>query len=827
MKLKARQQAKVVMQKIPLKDIKNNTVVEVGIDEVPSMVASGHYAMAKGQQMPILNPEGELGDIDASEYMQALQGGYAPATTADIAKHVDIANFGDSPLQTGLERAASAATFGATDFIASKLEPAYAENMRKREELNPVAAVVGEIAGVVGPALVSGGSSLAAKAVSAPIRAAEAVSAATAKAVAKALPSTGMAAKIVADVIPRAAGMGVEGALYGAGNYVSDASLGNADWSAESLLSNVGMSGMLGAGLGAGLGIGKLAAAPIMQKVKGWNDVNKLAEQVTGLQTVKGQKLAGELSEGELAKYVVNDINGGSIKPFNSENLAEKAAATLDNHNSQLDDLLVSISDEANAVGALPSKLEISQKIEVKINNLLSEIKVAGKEAPVVGEYAANLKNELKKWKRFLGTLPKEVDDVAAKEASALAAGAPEGFLAETATKASIKDETKALLEKAGKERISVEDLNTLRKQIGAAAKYDKMGDPSKNIYAEINNKLYGVMRGIVDDVASKVGSGEELRELNRKIWLGIKLEPFMDKVALQAEKSNIFNMRDMIAGAAAGAGGPIGYAVAAGRAIQKISENKMVKSAQLIYGVKAAERKLDKAVNDSLRSFFLDAGRGVKASTLKLSTDAKEYDAYTSKVQEYANNPDAFLNHVNKRHIGVSRELPTVVASAEAKGLQAMQFLATKMPKQQTLAGMIPRKYIPSTQQRAKFMRYAEIVEDPKRALQHFQSGNLSREHVETLQAIYPELYKKMQSSVAEYTTLHGQKLPYGKKLQLGLLMGVPTDVSMTPEFVQRMQSGFAQTPDDGGLQPAVQPGVTGLSKLNNAGRLAGETGE
>lgn len=767
------------MQMIPLKDIRNNTVVNVSLDDMPNMVASGHFALPKDTTLPIMNPEGQLGDIHSSEYMKALQNGWAPASSQDIQKQIDVANFGDSPLRTGLERAASAASFGTSDFIASQLNPKLAEDMRKREELNPEAAVVGEVAGVVGPALLSGGTSLAARAVSAPIRGIESLGARAAAKVAANLPKTGLAAKIAAEMVPRAAGLGVEGALYGAGNYLSDASLGNADWSAESMISHVGMSGLMGAGLGSALGAAKLAAAPVIQKIKGWHDVNKLADEMAGLQTVKGQKLSKDLNDGELASYLVNDVNGGKLTPFSKENMAESAAKVLEDNGTKLDSLLTNIDSEAVQAGALPSKAIVLERIEDQLNKLASESKINGKVVPGQESIVDAVEKARSGWKSFF----------------------------ESAEKAGT----------ASTEPISVAELNEIRKTIGAAGKFDSS---TEAIATQINRELYPAFRKTIDEVAGKVSQGEALKELNRKLYTGIKLQPFLERESLKAEKSGIMNFRDIVAGAAAGHG-IVGNLIALGRGAQKLAENSYVKSAQLIYAVKSAERGADKAINDGLRDFFLNTGRAVKGSTLKLSTDAKEYNDYTQKIEQFANNPDSYLENMSKKHVGMSKALPTVTAAAEATGLRGMQFLASKMPRQVTVPGIIPKKYTPTTQERAKFMRYAEVVQDPKTALRNFQKGTLSKENVEALKVVYPEFYKRMSDKTMQFISLHGEKLPYNKKVQLGTMLNLPVDSSLQPENIRRLQSGFAA---QGGDQ-SINMGVTGLGKLNKSGRMSGQS--
>ena len=71
--------------------------------------------------------------------------------------------YGDSSIRTFLESAVSSATFGLSDQAYAALGDDFKQALRERRKRNELAAFGGEVTGIVGPALLSGGSSLIAK----------------------------------------------------------------------------------------------------------------------------------------------------------------------------------------------------------------------------------------------------------------------------------------------------------------------------------------------------------------------------------------------------------------------------------------------------------------------------------------------------------------------------------------------------------------------------------------------------------------------------------------------------------------------------------------
>lgn len=134
------------------------------------------------------------------------------------------AEFG-TPAQQALafaEAAARGISLGTSDVLAAQLTSP--EAVRARQTANPITSLTGNVAGNIGLDVVTGG--LAAPA------------------------QTALLAKGAAPIAARALAYGAEGALFGAGNTISDAALGDTKINAQKILADVGFGAAIGGGLG-------------------------------------------------------------------------------------------------------------------------------------------------------------------------------------------------------------------------------------------------------------------------------------------------------------------------------------------------------------------------------------------------------------------------------------------------------------------------------------------------------------------------------------------------------------------------------------------------
>lgn len=270
--------------------------------------------------------------------------------------------YGDSPVRTAVESAASAATFGISDQVLSKFDE---EGLAERRKRNEASALAGEITGVVGPALLSGGSSLAAKGASAGFRTAAKTGLATEKVVSKTIQKLiGEQGKksVVKDIlrkgVEKSAGLTAEGTFYSTGNLISEDALGTAEFNAENLIANAKETAVFSSLLGLGAGTFS-AIVPVFKnnKVTKWTtekfkgskpqdleDAAVLTMGGTKQQAAKLKKLHPEIYN-NTPKYVLEDL---ALKPVDNaaalaaknDDIITQTAIKLDDSMSQLDDVL-------------------------------------------------------------------------------------------------------------------------------------------------------------------------------------------------------------------------------------------------------------------------------------------------------------------------------------------------------------------------------------------------------------------------------------------------------------------------------------------------------
>jgi len=164
-------------------------------------------------------------------------GGLIPAGFISDADFISDEEKYGTPLEqvkTAAEAAARGATFGLSDQFLTKAKITTPEAMKARKEENPWIAGGAELAGVVGPAFVTGGTSLLPGAVER-----------------LGVKAGAAAAELGAGkVLSKAAALGAEGAVYGVGQSISENALGDHDLVSQESLANIGLGGILGAGLG-------------------------------------------------------------------------------------------------------------------------------------------------------------------------------------------------------------------------------------------------------------------------------------------------------------------------------------------------------------------------------------------------------------------------------------------------------------------------------------------------------------------------------------------------------------------------------------------------
>lgn len=155
---------------------------------------------------------------------------------------------------------------------------------------------------------------------------------------------------------------------------------------------------------------------------------------------------------------------------------------------------------------------------------------------------------------------------------------------------------------------------------------------------------------------------------------------------------------------------------------------------------------------------------------------------------------------------------VPQVHQALAMKLSVAANYLNTHLPEDPTASYSIypnKTKWVPSDLDLAKFQRRVEVVNDPTVAIHRISEGTVTPEQVDALKNVYPEIFAGLQQEIISGIMENKDPPPYRARLVLASVFGIPADISMTPNFVQQMQSSFQQQ-DQGGRptgSPDAQP--------------------
>jgi len=130
-----------------------------------------------------------------------------------------------------------------------------------------------------------------------------------------------------------------------------------------------------------------------------------------------------------------------------------------------------------------------------------------------------------------------------------------------------------------------------------------------------------------------------------------------------------------------------------------------------------------------------------------------------------------------------------------DAKITTALTFLADKTPK-----GSGPRGFAqkdagkPRDSEFQVFKRYHAAVMNPQYAINAVLTGTAGKPEIETLQVVYPEIYRQLNEASLVSANAAKQAPNYKNRSMLSKVVGVPSDSSFNKQMVMKLQKNFMQ---------------------------------
>ncbi len=135
----------------------------------------------------------------------------------------------------------------------------------------------------------------------------------------------------------------------------------------------------------------------------------------------------------------------------------------------------------------------------------------------------------------------------------------------------------------------------------------------------------------------------------------------------------------------------------------------------------------------------------------------------------------------------------PRAHAAAIATTMRATDYLASHLPQDAIRPGAFRGEPVVTRAEAEKWLRRARAVENPTSVLDDLSAGRLSREGVDAVKTVYPELYREIQTRVLDEVVAldaEGKRPSYQRRIQLGTLLEIPTDPSLEPERLAALQA-------------------------------------
>ena len=782
----------------------------VPAEQVQDALMSGEYMLPKGVQVPVLNPMGERGTVPSEQIFDALQNGFQ-YETPQMFKQAKYGT-GVEQLKAGAEGVLEGVLGPLAPLAQTEIFGVNPEDIRGRAEANPITHGAGQFAGLLSPI---GEGALLMKA-----------GAATSKAT-KAAVAAGKEIGAVANLAGGAARGAVEMALFQTGDELSKYIKEDPSSSVDSALAHIGLSSLIGGGLG-----GAFAAVPVAWKAlaeskagKWVNDfksrarqhldnpepVRMVQDELTNLHNiVKETGPAFGLKKEELRKLMANQ---------DTEVINKSAPEII----GKFEELMGKVKNKNGMEGVLhqleQDYMELNQALRSGPSELFEGLDLLKRK---FGRY------------EFKGAQPFTPQANFAPMAHEFRTELM-GFLENTKVWGKVGERQKAFNKSFSKLLTPLKEFEKLSTTELAG---ERLVDPGKiETYLNSLGKHRGEFKQ--DKVENFVKAARKFQEELNNTHASLGLAP-IEEVALTHTNRTL---KDLSAGekaadafiktgmgqlAAAGAGSLFGALAGGGLGAgvgAVLGKQVLGSAAEKIMPVIMKSLLSNAPSGAALRS-VTELGHAIMKGEQRLNNlavgilnkDAKsegvaDITKLQKKVEEFKTNPQMLMNHSRQ----VAYYMPDHEANLSTSAARSLSYLAALSPK---TAPPLPldKPMKASKPAEGRYKQALQIAENPLSIGDKIKKGTLTSQNVDDLKAMYPALYNRMSSKLIQELAERmsdNKSIPYQTRLGLATFLGRPLDSTMLPQAIISNQPQPAPEP-----QGAAQPSKTGMGKMKQ-GRM------
>lgn len=246
---------------------------------------------------------------------------------------------------------------------------------------------------------------------------------------------------------------------------------------------------------------------------------------------------------------------------------------------------------------------------------------------------------------------------------------------------------------------------------------------------------------------------------------------------------------------------------------------------------VKSVDQQIDSSVKAFLNGSPSSASNSNQAfQDSPFDADRKETigvdKAFTRRMEEIsklASDPvylDQRIKEAMNPLLLVAPEMAGYLTDTAKKGLN---YLHKEMPKRPYPENPFSQtEFIPNDADLYKFARIVNVTENPMSVMKDLRNGSLTRESVDALKEVYPNIYAELQKKIVENAGEKQPKLDFGQLVTLGTLFGVETTEALRPSFFSTLQSNFIEENKEAERKSSTD--LNGYKKIAQEGLTTGQ---
>jgi hypothetical protein len=359
---------------------------------------------------------------------------------------------------------------------------------------------------------------------------------------------------------------------------------------------------------------------------------------------------------------------------------------------------------------------------------------------------------------------------------------------------------------------------NKMDAKYGRSAKGIQTFDPR---YVELRNELDEIVLRQVDDVAKSSGNTVDTGALVRQQRALGQVEALAQYGVARDSGNQFFSLTDKLQGIGGGIMGSIqrgqtpdvgqiamntlGLGMLSGGDMESMAQYGAVQGAFAL-GSRAFRRRGASLIYNMLKSQKAVAGkiatgtrRAVTSNTRQIMGQGITGGMDWLRHKQGESTSEALGQHRDKLLGGIAEadhvmEVPET--SAEAKALAELnrrrdEYLLTVFPEIRKVDPLRPKKvktYTPSPVELGRYGRVYSLLHDPMTVYDRIEAGNLSKEEVDGLQAVYPDLYQDMKEEM--YKVLESDvEINAQRRASIEMLLGMTGHTTRAPIMNQQPQ--------------------------------------